>query len=53
MKQQEPELIDLFAMLAMMAILNKANKVSLPQDIARSAYDFAEAMMEERWERNV
>jgi hypothetical protein len=51
--KQEPELIDVFAMLAMMVILNKANKGSLPQDIARASYDFAEAMMEEREERNV
>jgi hypothetical protein len=51
--KQEPELIDIFAMLAMMSILNKAGKGVLPQDIARSAYDFAEAMIEEREDRDV
>jgi hypothetical protein len=45
--KQEPELIDVFAMLAMMVILNNANKGSLPQDIARASYDFAEAMIDE------
>ena len=51
--KEEPKLIDIFAMLALHAILRNANKSALPQDIARSAYDFAEAMMEEREERNV
>ena len=50
--KEEPKLIDIFAMLALHAILRNANKSALPQDIARSAYDFAEAMMEEREERN-
>ena len=51
--KEEPKLIDIFAMLALHAILRNANKSALPQDIARSAYDFAEAMMEEREDRNV
>jgi len=51
--RQEPELIDIFALFALMSILNKAGKGVLPQDIARSAYDFAEAMIEEREDRNV
>jgi hypothetical protein len=51
--KEEPKLMDIFAMLALHAILRNANKLALPQDIARSAYDFAEAMMEEREERNV
>jgi hypothetical protein len=51
--KEEPKLMDIFAMLALHAILRNANKSALPQDIARSAYDFAEAMMEEREERNV
>ena len=46
--KEEPKLMDIFAMLALHAILRNANKSALPQDIARSAYDFAEAMMEER-----
>jgi hypothetical protein len=49
--KHEPELIDIFAMLALHAILRNANKSALPQDIARSAYDFAEAMIEEKQER--
>jgi hypothetical protein len=51
--KEEPKLMDIFAMLALHAILRNANKSALPQDIARSAYDFAEAMIEEREERNV
>jgi hypothetical protein len=51
--KEEPKLMDIFAMLALHAILRNANKSALPQDIARSAYDFAEAMMEEREDRNV
>lgn len=50
--KQEPELIDIFAMLALHAILRTAKKDAYPHDLARSAYDFAEAMMEEREERN-
>ena len=50
--KQEPKLIDIFAMLALHAILRNANNGVYPQDISRAAYDFAEAMMEEREERN-
>ena len=50
--KQEPELVDVFAMLAMMVIMHSGKKGSIPMDIARSAYYFAEAMMEEREERN-
>lgn len=46
--KQEPELIDIFALFAMKAILETAKKGALPHDIARSAYEFAEAMIEER-----
>jgi hypothetical protein len=46
--KQEPELIDIFALFAMQAILETAKKGVFPHDIARSAYEFAEAMMEER-----
>ena len=46
------ELVDIFAMFALHAILATARKGVLPQDIARSAYDFAEAMMDEREERD-
>ncbi len=51
--KDEPKLIDIFAMLALHAILRNADDGVLPQDISRAAYDFAEAMMEEREERNV
>jgi uncharacterized protein (UPF0147 family) len=51
--KQEPKLIDIFAMLALHAILRNADEDALPQNIARASYDFAEAMMEEREERNV
>jgi hypothetical protein len=50
--KQEPELVDIYAMFALHAILATAKKGAFPQDIARAAYDFAEAMMEEREERN-
>ena len=50
--KDEPKLIDIFAMLALHAILRNADEGVFPHDIARSAYDFAEAMMEEREERN-
>jgi hypothetical protein len=43
----EPDWIDVVAMVAMLAILSKA-KGGTPLAVARSAYDFAEAMMEER-----
>jgi len=48
----EPKLIDIFAMLALHAILRNADEGVFPHDIARASYDFAEAMMEEREERN-
>ena len=44
----EPELFDIFAMFALHAILKTAKKDALPHEIARAAYDFAEAMMDER-----
>jgi len=50
--KDEPKLIDIFAMLALHAILRNADEGVFPQDIARASYDFAEAMMEEREERN-
>jgi hypothetical protein len=50
--KQEPELMDIYAMFALHAILAKSKNGVFPQDIARAAYDFAEAMMEEREERN-
>ena len=46
--KQEPQLIDIFAMFALQGILQTASKGAFPHDIARSAYEFAEAMMEER-----
>ena len=50
--KDEPKLIDIFAMLALHAILRNADDGVFPHDIARASYDFAEAMMEEREERN-
>jgi hypothetical protein len=46
--KEEPQLIDVFALFAMLAILKTANKCIFPHEIAHSAYEFAEAMMEER-----
>ena len=51
--KDEPKLIDIFAMLALHAILRNTDEGVFPHDIARASYDFAEAMMEEREERNV
>ena len=50
--KDEPTLLDIFAMLALHAILRNADEGVFPHDIARASYDFAEAMMEEREERN-
>jgi len=50
--KDDPKLIDIFAMLALHAILRNADEGVFPHDIARASYDFAEAMMEEREERN-
>ena len=50
--KDEPKLIDIFAMMALHAILRNADEGVFPHDIARASYDFAEAMMEEREERN-
>ena len=47
----EPDLADIHAMFALHAILSKAKNGVFPDDIARSAWDFAEAMMEERQDR--
>jgi len=46
--KEEPQLIDVFALFAMLAILKTANKSAFPHEIAQAAYEFAEAMMEER-----
>ena len=48
----EPELVDIYAMFALHAILSKAENGVFAQDIARAAYEFAEAMIEEREDRN-
>ena len=42
----DPEMMDIFAMFALHAILKTAKKDAFPHEIARAAYDFAEAMME-------
>jgi hypothetical protein len=46
--KEELELVDVFALFAMLAILKTADKCVFPHEIAQSAYEFAEAMMEER-----
>lgn len=45
---QEPQLLDIFAMFALMGILHKATKSAKPDEIAFAAYEQAQAMMEER-----
>jgi len=42
---QEPEMIDIFAMLAMVALIIRNRE---GEDIVRSSYEIAEQMIEER-----
>lgn len=51
--KQEPEWIDIVALIAMHSLLQTAPKNARSEDIAHEAYRQAEAMMEEREERNV
>lgn len=46
--KQEPQLIDIFAMLALIGILSKATKSAKPDEIAFAAYEQAKAMLDER-----
>jgi hypothetical protein len=46
--KQEPQLLDMFALFALMGILSKATKSAKPDEIAFAAYEQAQAMMDER-----
>jgi hypothetical protein len=46
--RDEPQLVDIFAMVAMYQFLSTAPKHAQPQEIAWAAYDQAQAMMDER-----
>jgi hypothetical protein len=46
--KQEPELIDLFAMFAVMGMMQKVTKSAKPEEIAFAAYEQAKAMLNER-----
>lgn len=50
--KDDPQLIDIFAMIAMYSLLNTAPKLTPPQEIAYEAYEQARAMMDERRLRN-
>ena len=46
--KQEPEWIDVLALFAMMALIQKAPKSAKPEAIAYFAYEQADAMMQEK-----
>ena len=50
--KDDPQLVDIFAMVAMYSLLQTAPKHAQPQEIAYEAYKQAEAMMNERRLRN-
>jgi hypothetical protein len=50
--KDDPQLVDVFAMVAMYQFLNTAPKNAQPQEIAYEAYEQAQAMMNERKLRN-
>jgi hypothetical protein len=50
--KDDPQLVDIFAMVAMYSFLSTAPKHAQPQEIAWAAYDQAQAMMNERRLRN-
>jgi hypothetical protein len=50
--KEEPELVDIFAIIAMHSVLQTAPKNAQPQEIAYVAYEQAHAMMVERRLRN-
>jgi hypothetical protein len=50
--KDDPQLVDVFAMVAMYSFLQTAPKHAQPQEIAYEAYEQAQAMMNERRLRN-
>jgi hypothetical protein len=46
--KQEPEWIDVLALVAMHSLMQKAPKSAKPEEIAYYAYEQAEAMMQEK-----
>jgi hypothetical protein len=50
--KDDPQLVDIFAMVAMYSFLQTAPKHAQPQEIAYEAYQQAQAMMNERRLRN-
>ena len=50
--KDDPQLVDIFAMVAMYSFLSTAPKHAQPQEIAYEAYEQAQAMMNERRLRN-
>ena len=50
--KDDPQLIDIFAMIAMYSLLNTSPKLTPPQEIAYEAYEQAQAMIDERRLRN-
>ena len=50
--KDDPQLVDVFAMVAMYQFLSTAPKNVQPQEIAYEAYEQAQAMMNERRLRN-
>ena len=50
--KDDPQLVDIFAMVAMYSFLKTAPDNALPHEIAYEAYKQAEAMMNERRLRN-
>ena len=51
--KEDPQLVDVFAMVAMYSFLQTAPKNAQPQEIAYEAYEQAKAMMGERRLRNI
>lgn len=49
--KHEPELLDIFAMLAMISFIRIAPKSASKEEIAHKSYEQAEAMMAERKNR--
>jgi hypothetical protein len=50
--KDDPQLVDIFAIVAMYSFLSTAPKHAQPQEIAYEAYEQAQAMMNERKLRN-
>lgn len=49
--KEEPQLVDIFAMMAMMSLLRIAPKSASNEEIAYESYEQAEAMIAERRNR--